>query len=162
MSDITISVYLGCKTQIIKQRLEFYFDEETRPDFAEEVPESEAKLVDIFELMPQPEEMESLSDTELVLFFELDAFEMMQLLPSILKFFEINKVIILEDSMDYRHYKKFNGEGFDLLHSPEALEDEGDDILYNQNLSSEQIKSFNKATEKGRMFGLQYLAQIDS
>lgn len=54
------------------RRIRYYLESETRPDFPEDVPESEADWVDAYEAVPYPERIDQPDDHTLLLFYDGD------------------------------------------------------------------------------------------
>jgi hypothetical protein len=147
--DITGHLYLCFDTTEAAQRFAFYMNTDTRPDFPDDVPEHEAPLVDLFDYMPDCDDMDWPSANECVLYFEEDAFEAKELFPRILPHFSVKLALWCEDGFEYCHYMRFDGEYFDFLYSPEPLEDEDDDKNHNRQLSNAQMDAVGKGAEKG-------------
>lgn len=148
--DITGYLYLCFETTEVAQRFAFYMDTDTRPDFPDDVPEHEAPLVDLFDYMPDCDEMDWPSETECVLYFEEDTFEAKELFPKILPHFSVTLALWCEDGFEYCHYMRFDSEYFDFLYSPKPLEDEDDDKKHNRQLSKELINTVSEAAKKGK------------
>jgi len=148
--DLTAYLYINFNGVELAQRFAFFMNEDTRPDFPDEVPENEAPLVDIFELMPDGGQMQWPSETECTLQFYEDAFEAKEQLILALPYFDIKLALLCEDDFDYCHYKRFDGNFFDFLYSPEALDFEDDDEQHNRQLSEALIALVAKAEAKGK------------
>lgn len=64
-------IYVVCKDKKSCDRLKFYFDGETRPDFVEEVPESEAELFEAFESLQVPDLVNSIDGNRVSIGFDM-------------------------------------------------------------------------------------------
>ncbi|TQV85771.1 hypothetical protein [Aliikangiella coralliicola] len=68
MVETFLAVYFECKSKEQVSNILKYFDEERRPDFVEEVDESEGFLVELFEFSEFPE-IEKENDKEYIMYF---------------------------------------------------------------------------------------------
>lgn len=63
-------VYVRCKSKVQCDRLAFYADSDTRPDFESEVPEEEAELFEVFENELTVGELNRIDDRTLVMWID--------------------------------------------------------------------------------------------
>jgi hypothetical protein len=159
MSDITAFLYIQCDSKEQLKRLVSYLDEDTRPDFADDLQENERELFALIEDCPLADEIVQKSDTELQVFFEHDAFEAMQELPKLLAAIQCENAIYMQDSHDETLYYKLSGDSFSFLYSPLPLEDERDDQEFNRKLNGDVLDGAKAAYEIGRLSLLLYLGR---
>lgn len=116
------------------QRLMFYLDPETRPDFPDEVPESEATWVEAFELLPDPSSMEQVDDTTVSVYFDDESDAEPHQICEAIALLEPDSLLsweVVECEVYYQRWKDGNNT---LIYAPEGLEDPQEDEKYNRNL----------------------------
>ena len=149
MLDVSACLYVSCSSENKCDRLRYYLEPETRPDFPEDVPADEAALVELFEEMPDPEEMNRVAECELIVYFGEDAFSAKELLPKVLPRFQVKQALWYEDSTEHQEYYRFEDDSFEFLYSPEPLESPEDDERYNRELSQAVQDDLHEARKKG-------------
>ncbi|MFQ3248097.1 MAG: hypothetical protein ACI9SP_004757 [Arenicella sp.] len=160
MSDIVASVYVKCRSENELSRLMSYLNDETRPDFVDDLPDDEKELFDLIEQCPVADELTIKSENELEMFFEFDAFEVKEELPKLLAAMKCENAIYMQDSHDETLYYKLEGNHFSFLYSPIPLEDESDDEEFNRNLKNEDLVGAKSSYESGRLSLLVYLGRL--
>ena len=87
------------------KRLPFYLNIETRPDFPEDVPESEAEWIDIFEVMEEPDLVELIDEHYVAVgFFQEEedySQEMEEFSEALVREVGVVSVVLCEFNSDY-------------------------------------------------------------
>jgi hypothetical protein len=159
MLEASACLYIFCPSKSVSDRLCYYFDPKTRPDFPEDVPDEEAELVDYFEEMPDPEVIKKPTDRELIVYFDEDALEVRELLPNILQHFSMKQALFYEESIEHQAYYRFEEDSFEFFYSPVPLEFPDDEERYNRNLSGSMQAELKQARRKGIDKALLYLGR---
>jgi hypothetical protein len=137
----------------------FYLDPETRPDFPDEVPASEAAWVEAFELLPDPSSIDQLDDCTVSVYFddESDA-EPHQICAAIALLEPVSLLSweAIECEVYYQSWKRGNNT---LLYAPEGLENPQDDEKYNRNLDEATRKRLDELDGEPEE-ALRYLSEI--
>jgi hypothetical protein len=122
------------------KRLIFYLDPDTRPDFPDEVPESEVEWVEVFELLPDPCSIEQIDEYTLTVYFDDESDAEPHRVCAAIALLEPDSVLSWESVEGEVYYQSWVGSDNTLLYAPQGLEDPDDDEKYNRNL--------NEATRK--------------
>ncbi len=159
MSDISAFLYINCRDENQLERLRFYLDPITRPDFPGDVPTDEAEVVTLMETMADPDDIKKCSDTELILLFEEDAFDAKEILPVLFKYFPPRTSVWLELSHDGEAYFCVDEKGFEFVFSPEILDASAEKKLSGRDVSQEFIAGWFCARKEGVTAALLYFCR---
>ncbi len=151
---------MRCESKEQLNLITSYLDDETRPDFVDDLPDKSEELFSLIEQCPAADSISMKSNTELELFFEFDAFEAMEELPKLLNAMACENAVYMKNSHDETLCYKLDDSYFSFLYSPQPLENESDDKKYNRNLNAEELEGANSAYEAGAGNLLNYLGRL--
>lgn len=119
-----------------KDRALFYLQEETRPNFPDEVPESEAELVELFEFLSYPHQVEA-ENNSLTLWFgdpyrEEDLHEDIGPMMEGLSILGAKQVLVYWEYEDEACYEQYVNGNKELIWSVYGLESPEDEARYNK------------------------------
>lgn len=140
-------LYVRCCSRSKVDRLRFYLDAKTRPDFSDEVPAEEEELVDCFEYVDVPTDIIRLSPKELLVYFEMFTGQPNHDIAPTLGWFQPKQVLWHEsDGGDLDIYYCYRDGKFEFFYSPQALTEEQDEQQYNQNISPQMKQKISELT----------------
>ncbi len=158
--ELMAMLYVRCADARGRERLAFYLDEATRPDFPDEVPAEEADLVRAFESVDAPAQLLKPSATELVASFEMPSGDTQYALASVLGRFGAEKAIWHEsDGGELNVYYCYRDGDFHFLYSPQPLDDPEDEARYNRALPQAARELLNQ--EAGMAQAVLYLGRLE-
>lgn len=139
-------------------RLAFYLDPDTRPDFPDEVPESEASWVDHFELLPDPDQLERVSGDVLLIHFGDDADAQPDQVCEAISLLSPTQLLTREDIEGEVVYHSWQGAQSTLVYAEEGLDDPDDDRRYNRRLDDATRRYLDRLRDSPKS-ALQFLAK---
>lgn len=141
------------------QRLMFYLDPETRPDFPDEVPDAEAAWVEVFELLPDPSSLEQVDDKTVSVYFDDESDAEPHQICTAIALLEPVRVLSWEVIECEVFYQSWQGGNNTLLYAPEGLDDPQDDKKYNRNLDEATRKRLDELDGEPEE-ALRFLAEL--
>jgi hypothetical protein len=121
-------LYVRCRDSESRNRLQYYLDARTRPDFSDEVPEAEADLVNVFEAIDEPIRINQPSSTELLATFDMLAGEPGHEIAPVMDRFHLEQALWYEsDGGDVADVSRYEKGRFHFLCNLRDLEDEVDE-----------------------------------
>jgi len=109
MSETNAILRFKTSTEKATDRILFYLDEDTRPDFADEVPANESALCEAMEFADTPIQIEKTSETIIYAWFEfieLDEIEKMLLVFDCIEGI-LGRHVYFADDEEYRAYFEY-------------------------------------------------------
>lgn len=144
-----------------RDRLAFYLDPETRPDFPEEAPESEASWVDHFELLPDPDQIERLSGNVLLVYFGEEADAQPDQVCEAIGLLSPTQLLMRENIEGDVFYHSWQDGQSTLIYAADGLDDPDDDTRYNRQLGDAVRRHLDGLRDSPKR-ALQYLAEQSS
>lgn len=135
MVNAQLLLWIRLPKALACERLIFYLDSATRPDFPDEVPENEAAWVEAFELLPDPSELHRIDASTLMAYFDDESGAEPSSVCEAIALFSPVQLLSWEDVEGEVLYQSWQGDSGTLLYAPEALEDPEDEIKYNRCLN---------------------------
>ncbi len=139
-------------------RIKSYFVPDTRPDFPEDVPETEEEWVDAFEIIPYPEIIERPDPNVMLLEFDDEADMGPEFHNEIAQAVSLTQPdLILSYSFleDHILYDKWNGNSYETIWGRDYLEDDQEEVLDTQTI--EQLEKLGEDHNKILLFLLNIL-----
>lgn len=158
---VTTLLYIWVEFDVmpIADRLSFYLHSETRPDFHDEVPLQEADWVDAFEFLPEPTSIKRINKSSLFIFFDSelnpDSFELCKAIG----LFKPKLLLTLESVEGDDSYDRWSDGNNTLVYAPEGLENQEDNLKYNNNLSQNEILELDLLSDEPER-ALAYVADV--
>jgi len=148
-------IYVQCFDAEKLKRIEFYLNGETRPDFPEDVPGSEAQLVEVFEFLPTPESLQCLDLNGLTAHFAPDSLEEMKDLVKGAALFRPDKLLMFfADDEETRHYYCHQDSKLNFMMSEIPFDDPADERKYNRKLPPKLANSIKDMDDKSKALEL--------
>ncbi len=117
MSETHAIIRLIAHDKQTAQRLAFYLDGNTRPDFEDEVPEKERDIFKKMEFAETPIEIQWRDDVTFDAYFEnIEEIDMEDLLYAVSAFELDNAYLFFADDEEYKTYKQFHNNTFKTLY----------------------------------------------
>lgn len=140
------------------KRLGRYFSVNTRPNFSDEVLETETELVDVFEFLPYPT-ITPVDSRTLLLYFEDDSDNNVEFddIVSAVSLFSPNLLLSYSDFGDDEWYERYRDGRLELVWAVMGLDDPEDDERMNRILSDETKARLRDVGDPARI--LQLLAK---
>jgi hypothetical protein len=125
---VTFDDHLKC------ERLKFYLDPDTRPDFPDEVPDIESDWVGVFELLPDPCLIDLIDDCVVSVYFDDESDADPHQICTAIALLQPTGMLSWEMIEGEVIFQQWQGGDNMLLYAPGGLEDPEDDKKYNRKL----------------------------
>lgn len=159
--DGSFFYYVRCESASQIKRLVWYLDEDTRPDFEDDVSPEEKPIFDAIELVPFPDELRVLdSENELLVFFDGEGEDPHDAFTRFINAFKVDSAAFLLSSFDEKAYHCLNDGWFEFLYSPIPLEHPDDDEEFNRKLDGDTLEKAQAAYEQGELELLTFIGRL--
>ena len=145
--NVSAVLFIRCRTAKQINRLQVYFDEESRYDFPEDAPKEEAEWVEPFEFLENPDGVKEIDKKNLLVEFypeETDfTDEAKALIKTLVEIVGVESIIYCELGEDWTMFEYFSKDMHRLLWAVEGLDDKESDEKYNSFLSKEEKETYH-------------------
>ncbi len=145
--NVNAVLHIRCKTSQQSKRLQAYLNEDSRPDFPEDVPPEEVEWVEPFEFLENPDSIKEIDDKTLLVEFypeETDfTDEAKELIKTLLEIVQVESIIYCELGEDWTVFENYTKDNHQLLWAVDGLDDQESEEKYNSFLSKEEKETYH-------------------
>lgn len=145
--NVSAVLTINCKTNQQSKCLQVYLNEDTRPDFPEDVSKEEAEWVEPFEFLENPDSIKEIDDKTLLVEFypeETDfTDEAKKLIKTLLEIVQVESIIYCELGEDWTMFEYYSKDNRQLLWAVDGLDDPVSEEKYNSFLSKEEKETYH-------------------
>ncbi len=148
MSETNAIIRFTSNLPEILKRIQFYLNDDTRPDFEDEVPNEEKAVFETMEFAEIPFQIERPNETTLDAYFEfIDETELESLIKALVWFKQDGAYLYFADDEEYKVYKQYHDDRFiELYHhmDDEAMDEKLWDLDWDHRAFDLIIDRFGK------------------